>query len=218
MSNADPTPNWGHHLQIVFSVLVSVSFAQCFTLVGQSQFSLYQLLLIATVFFVVLDNWYNLNWELLQAPVAGAPAVILYLLALISYSCLPFLYLSRTATTVGLGPPEFLMVNLSAICLLDAVRRTVAIRHFSRRSEVSRQEQERVGKNFFLTVTGYLYALLLALVAAASSSAKFDLPTRAGSVLAIWLVVRGIDTLLMPRVSLFFYRLVTSGPDETPAP
>jgi hypothetical protein len=199
-------PQWEPHLQLVFSVLVGVSFAQSLSLISASKFSLFQLLLIATVFYVVLDNWYSLNVELAHEDVHDGIMVWVYLLALVAYSCLPFLYLSHEATG-SLEPPEFLLANLSAICLLDAIRRSLAIRDFTRSPSAAEHERERVGKQLFLAVTGYVYFALLGGAAAAFTALPITVVWRAACVPVIWLALRGVDNILIPKLSNALYNI-----------
>ena len=238
---ANPRPQWGPHLQLVFSVLVGVALSQSFRLVSESQFAVSQLILVATVFYVVLDNWYSLTVELVHDETRDGTMVIVYLLALVSYSCLPFLFLSGAAKGT-LEPPECLLINLSIICLLDAVRRQLMIRHFSRRETANKTEtttgaqaaaeaetetttktetaaetqaaaeakRERIGRQFLLVVTGGVYCVLLAAVAAAYtifSLEKFSINIRALIVPVLWLLFRWVDNYLIPRFSKKFYDL-----------
>lgn len=209
--------DWEPHLQLVFSVLVGVAFAQSFAFISAEAFSLYQLLLIATVFFVVLDNWYNLTVELAYQNVRDGPMVWVYVLSLIAYSCLPFLYLSREASTAGsVGPPEFLLMNLSAICVLDATRRFLEVRHRTKHTEdVSEKEQQRIGEQIFLVGTGYIYFFVLASVAAFYTGLRTDVRILAGSVPVIWLLIRGVDNILIPRFSKWLYAVVLRANTQT---
>ncbi|HEY7961213.1 MAG TPA: hypothetical protein VID29_04745 [Solirubrobacteraceae bacterium] len=207
-TDAEQRPAWGQHLQIVFSVLVGVSFAQAFSTLGTSRFSPDQLLLIGTVFYVVLDCWYNLNLELVQLDVKHGWDIALYLLALLCYSCLPFLYFAHTANTNTFGPAEFLTANLCAICCFDAIRRTLAFVRSSRKPNIPTPEQEREGKNAFLMLTGYAYGVALFLVTLLFSGSDISTRVRAEIILGAWLAVRTIDNIAISRLSLRFFKAI----------
>jgi hypothetical protein len=203
MSSSPEGLDWGSHLQIVFSVLVGVSFAEALTTLGESHFKLYQLLLIATVFYVVLDNWYHLNKDLvhLRTPLQTANGfdIALFLVTLVSYSCLPFLYFAHTASTSTFGPPEFLAANLSAICILDALRRNFVFLRNKKVPDLGEQVWHK--KNTYLILTGWAYGLVLAVITAAFSSSQLSLNLRAGLILVAWLLSRGVDYLVIEHLS-----------------
>ena len=195
MNPPKDSPDWGPHLQIVFSVLVGVSFAQALTILGEAHFKLYQLLLVATVFYVVLDCWYGLNKDLLhlrtQLERATGFDIALNLITLVSYSCLPFLYFAHTASTPTFGAPEFLTANLSALCILDAIRRNLV---FLRNQKGPDADEEAWHKrNTYLIVTGWAYGLILAVSTLAFSSSHMSLNARAGIILGAWLLSRAVD-------------------------
>jgi len=198
MSPSTESPAWGSNLQIVFSVLIGVSFAQAFAILGQSHFKLAQLLLITTVFYVVLDCWYNLSRELTHLQVAHGLDVALYLLALVSYSCLPFLYFAHTATTPTFGSPEFLTANLSLICILDAVRRNLV---FLRNGNSATDDERRWHKkNNYLIITGYAYGSVLIIGTLAFTGSDLSTNLRAGIILGAWLFSRIVDYVWIERL------------------
>ena len=202
MNSPADSPDWGSHLQIVFSVLVGVSFAQALTILGESHFRLYQLLLVATVFYVVLDCWYSLNKELvhlrMQLASAKGLTIALYLVTLVAYSCLPFLYFAHTASAPTFSAPEFLTANLSAICILDAIRRNVVFL----RNQKGPDHEERAWhkKNTYLIVTGWAYGVILAIGTLAFSSSHLSLNLRSGIILAAWLTSRAVDYLAIEHL------------------
>jgi hypothetical protein len=192
------TPDWGPHLVIVFTVLIGVSLAQAFTVLGETNLETSQLLLIATVFYVVFDCWYGLNLNIKYIRATGGFDITLSLLTLVLYSCLPFLYLSHTASTPSFESPEILAVNLAAICIFDAIQRT---RVFRRNGDHAPPEELQWHKrNSYLVVTGYAYAIILALGTIALTNWHASVTLRAGIILATWVVLRGIDYTVIDKI------------------
>ncbi len=192
------TPDWGSHLVIVFTVLIGVSLAQAFTVLGETNLETSQLLLIATVFYVVFDCWYGLNLNIKYIRATGGFDITLSLVTLVLYSCLPFLYLSHTASTSSFGPPEFLTVNLAAICIFDAVQRTRVFRRNG--NHAAPEELQWHKKNSYLILTGYAYAIILALGTLALTNWHAAVTLRAGVVLATWVILRSIDYTMIDVV------------------
>ncbi len=187
-------PNWASHLQIVFTVLIGVAFAQAFTILGEAHFNSTQLLLIATVFYVVFDCWFALNRDLMHLEATSGPDITLYLITLVSYSCLPFLYFAHTASTPSFEAPEFLAANLAAICLLDAIRRTLV---FKRNGHFAAPDEKRWhSKNKYLILTGYAYGGLLTLGTLVFTSWSVSDTLKAGFIFAFWVIFRIVDYVL----------------------
>lgn len=182
---------WGQHLVIVFTVLIGVSFAQAFSVLGETHLDTSQLLLIATVFYVVFDCWYGFNVNVRYIGATGGIAITFTLLTLVSYSCLPFLYLAHTTSTPSFEPPEILMANLATICILDAIQRTRIFRRNA--NSVASEEQRWHKKNSYLIVTGFGYGAVLAALTLAFTNWDASVTIRAGIVLALWLVSRLFD-------------------------
>jgi uncharacterized membrane protein len=187
----------------VFTVLIGVSLAQAFASLGEAQFELSQLLLIATVFYVVFDCWYNLNRDLqhLRATngLANGLDITLYLVTLVSYSCLPFLYFADTAATPSFEPPEFLTANLAAICILDAIRRTLVFKRNG--NDVGPEERRWHSKNRYLIVTGYAFGGFFALGTVVFTGWDASQTARAAIILVAWVVVRLIDYVYIDILS-----------------
>lgn len=210
--SVDKTPDWGQHLQIVFSVLISVSFARAFTVLGETHFSLDQLALIGTVFYVVFDCWFSLNIDLLYVHFKHGWQITIYLSALVAYACIPFLYLAHTASGSYFGPPEFLGANLALVCLLDAVRRTMVLTQDNNRSKDSKDASSTrtsptkaelwKTKNDYLLISGYAYTFMLILITVLFTSQHDYLSKdfRAFAVMLFWLIVRAIDHTAIDRL------------------
>lgn len=200
-------PEWGQHLVVVFTVLIGVSFAQAFSVLGQT-LTLSKALLIVTVFYVVFDCWYAFTVNIKYIQATGGVAISFTLLTLLSYSCLPFLYLAHNATT-AFGPPEFLAANLAAICILDAVQR---YRVFgSNGGNATPEDQEWHIKNTYLIGSGAAYFVFLAALIIIFVSAAPTVDLRAAIVLILWLVFRLVDHYVIGNVlpkqgSWLFYK------------
>lgn len=218
-------PDWRQHLQIVFSVLVGVSFAQAFGVATKPHLSLSRFLLILTVFYVALDCWYNLNFQLIHFRRSKWWDLGLYLFALIFYSCLPFLYFAQTKSNISFGLPELLMVNLSLICVSDAIRRTVIVvrtrRWVKKKPEVveylTKDDIDRFGADTYFLLSGYAFGLILFLVACLLRNEDPDVNITAALILISWLAVRTIDHFLIKSLSTPLSGLVVS-PTHSQAP
>lgn len=181
---------WGQHLVIVFTVLIGVSLAQAFSLLAEPSLDISQLLLMATVFYVVFDCWYALNTNVRYIQATGGFDITLYLLTLVSYSCLPFLYLADTTDT-PFEPPEFLTANLALICLLDATQRAIV---FRRNGDKASPDEERWHtKNTYLMLSGYFVGALLIIGTFTLASWDISATLRAAIILAVWVIVRVFD-------------------------
>jgi hypothetical protein len=199
MHASNDSPQWGPQLHIVFSVLIGVSFAEALTILGQAHFEPTQLLLITTVFYVVLDCWYSLHLELPHLRLAGGWDIALHLLALVAYSCLPFLYFAHTASTPTFEAPEFLAANLSLICFLDAIRRNVVFAKNG--NSAGADEQLWHKKNTYLILSGYAFGVMLALGTLAFTASHLSTIWRAGIILVVWLAFRVIDRIYIDKLA-----------------
>jgi uncharacterized membrane protein len=199
MTSKSAEPDWASHLQIVFTVLIGVAFAQAFTILGEAHFNLAQLLLIATVFYVVFDCWFALNRDLMHLAATKGPDITLYLVTLVSYSCLPFLYFAHTASTPSFEAPEFLTANLAAICILDAIRRTLVFRRNG--NSAAPDEKRWHSKNRYLILTGYGYGGLLVLGTLAFTGWDASATLKAGLIFAFWVIFRIVDYVYIDILS-----------------
>jgi hypothetical protein len=217
-------PDWRQHLQIVFSVLVGVAFAQAFSVATKPHLSLSRFLLVLTVFYVALDCWYNLNFQLIHFRRSKWWDLGLYLLALVFYSCLPFLYFAQTKSKVTFGLPELLMFNLSLICVSDAVRRTVIVvrtRRLVRKKPsvvkyLTEDDMNRFGTDTYFLISGYAFGLILFLIACVLRNENPDVNITAAMILISWLAVRTIDHFLIKSLSTPLSGLVVSQVEAAP--
>lgn len=219
-------PDWRQHLQIVFSVMVGVSFAQAFGVATKPHLSLSRFLLVLTVFYVVLDCWYNLNFQLMHFRRFKWWDLGLYLLALIFYSCLPFLYFAQTKSNVSFGLPELLMANLALICIADAIRRTVVVVRTRRQVRLeptivrflTNEDIDRFGTDTYFLISGFAFGLILFLVAYILRNEDPNVNITAASILVAWLAIRIIDHIFIKNLSKALSGFVISQPQPPVSP
>jgi hypothetical protein len=196
-------PKWDEHILVVFSVLAGLSFAEAFNVLASSNFGTAEVILSVAVFYIVLDNWYFLHRDLAVIDLEYPTEVILYLLSLLTYACLPYLYGNKSKSATILSPPEWLLMNLALICLLDAVRKTVTVYriHKMRQRGLSEAEKRLAGAYIFYFLTGYFYSVLLFLSISFSLSSTRSLTLKSLLVVVAWAIIRGVDRLVIPRIS-----------------
>lgn len=208
-----PHSKWDEHVLVVFSVLAGLSFAEAFNVLASSDFRITEIILSVAVFYIVLDNWYFLHKDLAAIDLVWPSEVVLYLLSLLTYACLPYLYGVRSNLPANLGPPEWMLINLLLICLIDAIRKTVTlIRLRQDASEtVDESEKKLAGAYVFYSLTGYFYTSLLGIAIAFSVSSGWSLILKSISVVGIWAVIRGIDNVVIPRTADMIARIFLGG-------
>lgn len=210
-------PNWDEHILVVFSVLAGLSFAEAFNVVASSNFATAEVILSVAVFYIVLDNWYFLHKDLAVIDLEYPSEVILYLLSLMTYACLPYLYGSKSKSATMLSPPEWMLMNLALICLLDAVRKTVTVYRINkmRQRGLSEAEQRLAGGYIFYFLTGYFYSVVLFLAVWFSISSTRSLNFKSLLVVGVWAVIRGVDRLVIPRISDLVARIFLEAQPQT---
>lgn len=200
---AELQPKWDEHIQIVFSVLAGLSFAEAFSVLANAGFGVTEILLSAGVFYIVLDNWYYLHRDLTVIDIESALEVGLYLLSLITYACLPYLYGVKSQLNGGFDPPTWMLINLVLICFVDALRKSVTLSHLRKtaRKNLSVVEKKLAGAYVFYALTGYFYTLVLLLATGFSLSSSWGVEIKAIVVLVIWFTIRIVDTVIIPKTS-----------------
>ena len=186
---------------MVYSVLSGLAFDKSFDFLSTSQSQLADAILVVAVFFVVLDNWIYLHLYIRVIDIDSIREVVLYLLAAISYSCIPFLYLARsTKSAITLDAPGWLLANLSLICILDALTKFTTLRKLRRpgHSSLSRDEKKLAGTYAFYALTGPLYAIGLAIAAGGLHISAWGPIAKSLIVVAGWMLIRFIDRLVVP--------------------
>lgn len=205
--------NWDTHILVVYSVLAGLSLAQCFDTLTASSFDPTKAILLSAVFYIVFDNWYCLHVRLRLYDIERPIEVVFYLIAIVFYSCLPFLYAAKNLTSVAsLSFPEFLLINLSIICLFDAISKHATLTRLCRISkQPSTKEQiTLVGTFVFYTTTGYIYFVLLLFVIWLLKNSSLSSTWKAALVVVLWFAVRTIDRLVIPRASGYLAGLIMS--------
>lgn len=203
--------DWDTNILVIYSVLAGLSFAQCFDTLTASGFSSTKAALLIVVFYIVLENWYYLHVYLRLYDIDKPTEVVFYLFSILLYSCLPFLYVTKNIGTVcSIGPPEFLMLNLSLICLVDGISKHITLMKFRTipLEKLSQEQIDLVGSFMFYAMTGYFYFILLALGAWIISGSTIPDLLKAATVFSIWFGIRVIDRVIIPRISGYLSRFI----------
>ncbi len=204
--------DWDNHIQLVFSVLVAVALPQAFLFINQNNYTADSVLLFTMVFYIVLDNWYHLYSDMHLFDIDTRSEVVLYFLSLVAYACLPFLYGVSSATFETIGPPEWMLINLALICILDALRKATTVLKL-RGKTLDASTRHLVGGYVLYAVSGFFYSTILIVITMVLSARQMDVTFRAGVVGGIWVLIRTLDLAVIPRVASAAYR-ITSGTSE----
>ncbi|MBC8030006.1 MAG: hypothetical protein H7Z16_07835 [Pyrinomonadaceae bacterium] len=189
---------------MVYSVLAGLAFDKSFDFLATSQWQLADAILVVAVFFIVLDNWIYLHLYIRVIDVELVWEVVLYLLAALSYSCIPFLYLARsTSSAIPLDAPGWLLVNLFLICIIDTITKCTTLLKMRRRdfSTLTPAEKRLTGAYAFYAFTGPIYALLIGGAVIGLHLASWGIIKKSLIVVAGWLLIRLIDRLVVPLVA-----------------
>jgi len=205
MSGRPPLIKWDQHVLLILSVLAGLAFTRTFDLLKDFKYSAVAGILTVVVLYVVLDNWYTLHSDLAIFDIDRPSEAILSVLAVIAYSCLPFLYGAAPGNTaLGLSPPEWMIGNFVLICILDSLRKIVTVVKFNNPTEpVDEIRLQLLGAYVFYIVTGVLYAVTLCGLLMIIRLSNWPEPTKALIVMCAWLVVRTSDKLIIPKISIF---------------
>jgi len=199
-----PTVRWDEHILVVYSVLAGLAFEQGFSFLATSSVHLGDVVLLVGVFFIVLENWIYLHLYLRVIDVQTTSEVTLYLLASISYSCIPFLYLAQSRQSgIAFTAPQWLLANYLLICFLDSVTKAVTLRKMRVKGfdKLNEDEHRLVGTYFFYAVTGMLYTVILLVVILLVPVKTWDPTVQAIAVVAIWVFIRIVDRYVIPRTA-----------------
>jgi hypothetical protein len=199
--SAEARPKWDEHIQVVFSVLAGLSFAEAFNVLASAGFGLTETFLSIAVFYIVFDNWYYLHKDLTVIDVESELEIGLYLLSLMTYACLPYLYGVNSKLNGGFDPPTWMLINLLLICFVDAIRKTVTLANLRKNKNFSNSEKKLAGAYVFYSLTGYFYTIILLLATSFSLSITIEVYIKAILVVVLWFAIRIIDIVLIPRTS-----------------
>ncbi len=196
-------PNWDEHILIVFSVLAGLAFTESFSQLSLKGFGITESILTFLVFYVVMDNWYWLHKDLVIIDVTSSIEVVLYLLSVVSYSCVPYMFGTKSNAVVGVGAAEWMMINLAIICFIDATRKTASLIKLHNLSLEGYEENEKklIGRFVFFVITGFCYTIFLIIATAYSVKCTSPAEFKATLVVLIWIAIRIIDLIVMPKIS-----------------
>jgi hypothetical protein len=194
---SDSPVQWDSQIQIVFSVLVGLSFSQIVDLASSVRFRGAVAFLCVALFFVILDNWYQLFSELSYFEIHSGLEVFLYALALVPYAGLIFIVGAKADPIERLDPADWMGINLALICLFDALRMSATILVHRRRS-VTEPTLELMGKYAFYAMTGIVYAVLFVLVVSSDPAGSW---VGVGIIVGLWSAIRAIDFAVVEKVA-----------------
>lgn len=212
---------WHDHILTVTSVLSGVSIPIAYTVLLSSGVELVNILLLLLVIYVILDNWYGLREDLKRVAKAhvyinGRWEVWLHILAVVSFSCLPYLI---AAGQQAIGQPKkaditpvSLLLNLAAFCFFDAWRKLVALWEFRKvirrdRGEwgelwrkLPNEDRRWPGEYLLYVVSGFFWFLVLLGEFFALNSNQLEQSYKSLLVIVSWGIIRAIDLLAIPRL------------------
>lgn len=209
---AKPAPRWDDQIIVLYSVLAGLSFQQMLAFVAFGDDWSSRLLLTFLLFFIVIDNWIYLAIYLNQIDIDNTLEAVLYVPALISYSCLPFLLgISSNGLQRALGiegSTQWMIFNLILIVLFDAFSKAVITRKiYSKSAEWFDDERLELFGTFFLyAATGFFvyFPSLSFLLAETKNIGSFLERFSIDSAivpLIIWLLIRSMDHFIIPTIA-----------------
>ncbi|MBI5932916.1 MAG: hypothetical protein HY867_04350 [Chloroflexi bacterium] len=201
---------WDELVLVVYSVLVGLSLDKSFDFFANSQDKVSSGILLVGIIIVVIENWVYLPLYLKVIDIQSTNEVSLYVSAAIMYSCIPALYLAKTDGTFFTAP-EWILVNFSLICLIDALTKLSTLgkmREKYKLSEMSEIEKELAGTYVFYAFTGIFYTILLAALVIMVNLSQMSLLVQSIITTGSWLIIRAIDRIAIPRTTnalAYFY-------------
>jgi hypothetical protein len=200
--NRARTPQWDQHILRVFSVFAGLALSQAIQVVAESKFQYDAVIVSFGVFFVVLDCWYHIHKDLSVVDIEGSVEVIIYILLITLFCCLPYLYTARAVTdSYGFLKHELFLLNLAAMCGVDMIAKGLTIRRLRTSPVDDPGQRDVLGKYMFFMVTDGAYAVILLTLTWISTLVSWSVDLRASLAVALWLVVRATDKLVVARIS-----------------
>jgi hypothetical protein len=204
MSNENDL-KWDSHILRVFSVLAGISITSSFSVLSASPINISAVILSALAIFIVFDNWFHLTKELSYFDVQSTSEVIFYLMSLIPYACLPFIYGIRSNIILTFGPSEWMLLNLSILCLIDSTRKFIsAIKLKKMNGSIELAKRKIIGSYFYYSLTGYFLFAFLFFFMFYTNTAFSDQIVKAVIVVLIWITIRIIDLSVLPIITKFY--------------
>jgi hypothetical protein len=196
---------WDGHILIVYSVLAGLSFDKSFDVFSRSINFGIDALLLGVVFFIVLDNWYNMNVYFDTIDIDQPFEIILYLITAICFSCLPFLYFARSAPAfLGLDSPTLLLINFILILSFDSLAKYVSYRKTKLKSKgktLSSEKRRLLAKFIFIAFSGLVYIVLMIILLfiLQIELLNISITSKAAVVAVFWILIRLLDTIVLVR-------------------
>ncbi|MDH5506170.1 MAG: hypothetical protein OEZ02_02990 [Anaerolineae bacterium] len=209
--------NWDDHILRVFTVLAGITISAAFNVIATKNLVTEDILFSVLVLYIVLDNWYGLTKDLSYFDVVDPSEVIFYLLSLFTYACLPYLFGIRSDLISDFKQPEWMLVNLAMLCLFDAVRKSLTVRRLKKSPNFANNLPEKVllGSYVFYALSGYFYFLLLFLGTLVLSKSSATIITKVSIVFGIWLLIKTIDVVAIPRTSEIMASIFLKGEPDS---
>lgn len=204
MSNENDL-RWDSHILRVFSVLAGISITGSFNALTASPINISAVILSAFAIFIVFDNWFHLTKELSYFDVQSTSEVIFYLMSLIPYACLPFIYGIRSNIILQFGPPEWMLLNLSLLCLIDSTRKIItALKLKKLGGGLELAKRKIIGSYFYYSSSGYfLFAFLFFFIFYINTTIS-DQIVKTSIVVLLWITIRIIDLTVLPKFNKFY--------------
>lgn len=210
MSGSSNSRDWNDHILVVFSILAAFTLDKSFDELSRLKFDLAQGVMFFGVFYILLENWYHVHKDLMIFDISLPSEVVFYVLTTLTFSFLPFIYGKRTIPLMGLDGPDWLMINLLLILLVDSTRRIITARKLSFKGDVGLtiSQKRLVGEYAFYGITGYAYLMILFVVfMSLHGKATLHVSLKAGTVIGIWGLIRVSDVVLVSRASRYMARI-----------
>ena len=197
---ANGSAQWDDLILVVYSVLVGLSLDKNFDFFAHSETKLSSAILLVGIFIVVLENWIYLPVYLRVIDIDTPEEVVLYLFAVISYSCIPALYLANAEASV-LTPAEWILLNFALICLVDALSKLKSLRKMRTKEPDSLTPTERnlAGSYVFYAYTGIFYSIVLSALVWIVDVSHWSLTIQSLVTTFSWLIIRAIDRIAIPK-------------------
>lgn len=209
---------WDDWLLIVYSVLVGLSLTESLSAFSSAP-TLSNMVLLVGVTMVVFENWIYLPVYLRSTDITSSLEVSFYLLAVISYSCLPGLYLARI--DIGdLHAPEWALISFAAIALCDSMAKSVSFLRIRKKpfDEVQPSEKKLAVIFAFYAVTGLVISLLLVVGLLLLRGSDWSLLVQSMSVCGVWLAIRICDRFVVTRIMSLVFSILWEEPESERLP
>jgi hypothetical protein len=190
--------HWDNYILILYGILAGLSLDKGFDIATQQK-SLATVVVLLTVFYVVFENYYGLYRYLQDMNIDSTYEVFAYLSACVVYSCVPFLY-GLQNNFPGWEGPQLLLTYLAVLTAVDALTKATTVAKYKRafQNNIPPGERTLVCTYLFYSVTGIVYCIVLAIIAAYLGKSLWPILTQSVIAAAIWILIRISDHFLIP--------------------